>query len=518
LPDPSLEDAGASQQASTLLGHALRRARLIIFWERLWPALAALSTAIGLFLAVSWLGLWLWLPPLGRAVGLLAFVALIAASLIPFVFLRMPDSAEGLRRLDRSSGLRHRPATAISDELAVTASDPVSLALWRAHVERALRTAARLRVGWPAPRLVARDPLAMRALIAVLLVATFVAAGDERGKRLAAAFDWRGVVAPKNFRVDAWVTPPSYTGRPPVILPGLRPGEPVPGAAAAISVPAGSILVIRGTGDVQFDVAVKGGIAQAPAEARPQAASGADERRFTVNEAGSATVQGVGRDVTWAFTAVPDRAPTIALAKDPEPQARGGLLLAYKLEDDYGITEAQAVFTRKSRLDGAQSRALFGAPDFTLVLPQARTRNGVGQTTKDLTEHPWAGTEVNLTLVAKDEAGNEGRSDAHAFRLPQRVFTKPVARALIEQRRNLALDADAKATVMLALDALSIAPERFTPEKPIYLGLRSIYWNLNNANTDDALRDVVARLWSMALAIEDGNLSDVEQALRAAQE
>ena len=36
--------------------------------------------------------------------------------------------------------------------------------------------------------------------------------------RVAAAFDWNGVLAPANVRVDAWVTPPVYTGKPPIIL------------------------------------------------------------------------------------------------------------------------------------------------------------------------------------------------------------------------------------------------------------------------------------------------------------
>ena len=36
--------------------------------------------------------------------------------------------------------------------------------------------------------------------------------------RVAAAFDWNGVLAPANVRVDAWVTPPLYTGKPPIIL------------------------------------------------------------------------------------------------------------------------------------------------------------------------------------------------------------------------------------------------------------------------------------------------------------
>src|SRR5581483_4573697 len=168
--------------------------------------------------------------------------------------------------------------------------------------------------------------------------------------------------------------------------------------------------------------------------------------------------------------------------------------------------------------DGKPARPLYGAPDLPLVLPHARARSGTAQTIKDLTEHPWAGVDVNMTLTVRDEAGNEGRSSPHEMRLPERPFVKPLARALIEQRRILALDANAKDSVLLALDALSIAPERFTPEVPIYLGLRSIYWQLTHANNDDALRDVVTRLWAMAVTIEDGNVSEAEQALRAAQD
>jgi uncharacterized protein (TIGR02302 family) len=161
---------------------------------------------------------------------------------------------------------------------------------------------------------------------------------------------------------------------------------------------------------------------------------------------------------------------------------------------------------------------LFGVPDFALTLPQARTRIGAAQTTRDLTEHAWAGAEVTMTLVARDEAGNEGRSEPHELQLPQRIFVKPVARALIEQRRILALDTNTQPLVLAALDALTIAPERFTPEASIYLGLRSIYYDLDHAKTDDALREVVARMWDMALQIEDGNVSQAEQALRQAQD
>ena len=505
--------------ARSQLAGALRRARWTIFWERLWPALATLATVIGLFLTVSWLGLWLWLPPLGRAAGMVVFALLALAALVPFARLRIPAAADALSRLDRRSGLRHRPATTIADELVVTPQDPYSLALWRAHVERTLAAARAFKAGWPSPRIAARDPYALRGLVLVAVIATFIAAGGEHWKRVAAAFDWQGVVLPANFRVDAWVTPPGYTGKPPVILAGIHPGEParqMSETGEVVSVPAGSALIVRATGKLNLEVSSTGGVT--PDQEDVHAAASAQEYRFKIAGTGTATLRGAGDDLTWAFNAIPDKPPTIALAKDPEQQNRGSVLLSYRLEDDYGVTEAQATFVRKGGTTDGAARPLYGPPDFALVLPQARTKSGVGQTIKDLTDHPWAGAEVVMTLVARDEGGNEGRSEPFTFRLPERVFAKPLARALVEQRRNLALDAGARPLVTTALDALAMAPEKFTPDAGIYLGLRSIFWSLVRAKTDDDLRDVAARLWQMAVGIEDGDVSDAQAGLRNAEE
>ena len=507
----------AAEPAAVRLEGALARAKWAIFWERLWPALASIATAVGFFLAASWLGVWLWLPPMGRAIALFGFVVLTAAATAPLFFVRLPSRHDRLRRLDSVSGLAHRPATAIADDLATPDSDAWSKALWRAHVEQALAKVRDLKAGLPTPRLMVRDPFALRALVLILAVATFFAAGGERGRRIAAAFDWQGVVMPPNFRLDAWVSPPSYTAKPPVILPGVRPGEPAPVEAAAVSVPAGSVLIIRASGQAQLDVAVGGGLKEVAGDQRPQAPAGSEERRYVITDRGTATLRGIGNDdIVWAFNSIPDRPPTISLAKDPEPQARGALALSYRLEDDYGVAEAKATFALKGQANGP--RPLFGPPDFPLALPQSRTRNGVGQTTKDLTEHPWAGAKVDMTLTAKDDAGNEGHSEPFELTLPQRAFFKPLARALIEQRRDLALDAEARDRVLIALDALTIAPEKFTPEVPVFLGLRTIYWNLASARSDDDLRGVVKRLWDMATQLEDGNVSDAEARLRQAQD
>jgi len=527
---PDYTALSSQREADRLLTRGVARARLSLLWEQAWPPLAAFLTVCGLFLALSWLGLWLWLPPLARATGVAIFGLLALAALSPLIFVRIPTLADGLQRLDRRSGLPHRPAVAMTDRLAASSSDPLTQALWRAHVERALAAARKLRAGWPMPKLSARDPVAIRALVLLACVATFFAAGGDRDRRVAAAFNWYGAVTPPNYRIDAWVAPPPYTQRPPVILPGLRPGEPAR-AAQPVTVPANSILVIRVSGASGLNVTANGGVkvedkGEAQAQSQP-AAAGTEEFRYLIAEQGEVTLRGIGDPVTWTFVAVPDRAPKIALTKDPEPQARGSLMLNYRVEDDYGVVDARALFALKpQKFDSfgvkpggfKPARPLFDAPDMPLTLPQARTRSGVGQTLRDLSGHPWAGADVLLTLRAMDEGGNEGRSEPFDMRLPERLFTKPMARALIEQRRTLALDAEAKPHVLTALDALAMAPEVFKIEASVYLGLRSIYWQLTRAKSDDSLREVVARLWDMATKIEDGNISDVEAALRAAQE
>jgi uncharacterized protein (TIGR02302 family) len=519
-PDPSEPGPTPDAVSRLKLAQALQRARYAIAWERSWPYLARLLTVIGLFLVVSWAGLWLAVPFLARAVGLGLFVLAALGALFPLVRFRWPSREEGLSRLDRGSGIRHRPATALTDTLAT--QDPVAQALWQAQRERTLASIKRIRAGLPSPRLAIHDPWALRALVAMMMLATYVAAGDERALRTEAAFDWNGVLSPANIRVDAWVTPPVYTGKPPVILSAANKEGALP-AAGPLPVPAGSTLIVRSSGGT-LDVLAGGGVTEV--QPTGEAPKGTNERHFTIAGDGTVHVRAPSGQPQWRFTAIPDRAPTITLARDPERQAHGSLQMSYKIEDDYGVTEAQAHFVARpgeaakgmTENASATPRPLFSPPQFPLVLPNARTRNGVGQTVKDLSEDPYAGADVTLTLTAKDEAGNEGKSEPFKMRLPERLFTKPLARALIEQRRILALDANQNAQVYAALDALMIAPELFTPEAGQYLGLYSVARQLEAAHTDDALREVVASLWALAVTIEDGDITDVDKALRAAQD
>src|SRR3712207_2490482 len=119
-----------------------------------------------------------------------------------------------------------------------------------------------------------------------------------------------------------------------------------------------------------------------------------------------------------------------------------------------------------------------------------RSRAGKGTARADarIEDHPFAGLEVTADAVVTDAAGQEGRpSDDGAMTLPSRPFRNPIARALVEQRRNLALDARNRYQVADALDAMMIAPERFVQDASIYLGLKIGHSRLLAARDDESL-------------------------------
>ena len=195
------------------------------------------------------------------------------------------------------------------------------------------------------------------------------------------------------------------------------------------------------------------------------------------------------------------------------------MTLKYSVADDYGVTGAEARFA-KPVLPGGHpvTRSLVDPPHIPLLLPPAPDLGGEAETTADLSEHPWAGARVEMTLTARDEGGNEGSSDPVEITLPQKPFVKPLARALAEQRRNLVLAPEDKARVANALDALMIAPEMFDTGAGVYLGLRVAFDRLNAAHGDSDLVEVADYLWQMALRIENGDLSEAERDLRAAEQ
>ncbi|GJD39281.1 MULTISPECIES: TIGR02302 family protein [Methylobacterium] len=511
--------SGASQMttpkppaARSRLDRLVSRSQAAGLWERAWPLLWRGLAVILAFLAVSWLGLWLDLPPIWRISGLSAFAVALLAALVPLIRLSRPSRRDALARLDRdaaagNSSLSHNPASAIEDTLAVGTTDPATQALWALHQRRAAEAVARLNVGLPRPGMPRRDPFALRAGLVVAAVASLFVAGPEWRQRIGSAFDWHEAAGPApSFRVDAWIDPPLYTRLPPLVVT-------MNGTEQRLRAPVNATLIVRIAGQGDVVLTPNAGFKPMPGkEARPDLR----EDRFQLVGGTADLVIAAGSAPTQHLIVetIPDLAPEVRRIGGLEVNARGTFNLTYRAKDDYGIGSADGII---EPLAGA--RSLVPVPKMPLALPSDVSGDTDTKTLVDLTDNPWSGARVRLTLVVKDEAGQEGRTETAEITLPARPFREPLARALAEERRRLVTAPDeSRRRVQTALDALMIAPDQFTPQPSIFLGLRTASRRLKAARTDEALVEVADLLWEMALKIEDGDLSDAEKSLRAAQD
>jgi len=164
------------------------------------------------------------------------------------------------------------------------------------------------------------------------------------------------------------------------------------------------------------------------------------------------------------------------------------------------------------------ARPLIDAPEVDLPLPRFRATEGLAKANRDLTQHPWAGSRVSIQLEVSDDAKQTGSTEAREITLPGRRFSKPLALAIVEQRRVLALDANKQRYVANLLDAVSTAPPEYIDNANATIAMRVAYRRIVDANNDDDLRSALDLLWEIALAVEFGDLSDAERALREAQE
>jgi uncharacterized protein (TIGR02302 family) len=163
------------------------------------------------------------------------------------------------------------------------------------------------------------------------------------------------------------------------------------------------------------------------------------------------------------------------------------------------------------------ARPLYPLPEYRLDLPRRAARDAKGTTSRNLSEHPLSGKRVKITLVARDAAGQEGRSQPVEIILPAKNFFEPLAGAVAEQRQVFALDANQLPHAIALNEALTIRPEETIPNLTHYLLLQSAAARMKLARTDDQMRETADYLWEIALGIEDGNLSLADRRLREAQ-
>lgn len=469
-----------------------------VAWERVWPALWPASGIVALFFAAALFDLFARLPWPVHALILSAVITGVAVLLdIGLQGVRWPSWDDGAKRVERDSRLAHRPISEAGDTIAAGAGDPWAEELWRAHLRNRLAQALKLRVAAPSSGLARRDPRALRFVALLLLVAGFVIAGRSALDRIAAAFLSQGTG--NGATIDAWIDPPAYTSEAPVYL----------GAATQhLSVPVGSIVNLRVHGadhapglSADTDATFTGG-------------NGEYQSTFKIAASSGVRVRSSGRTLgAWDISIIPDDPPSIAFAGTPSATKRGALKIAYVAGDDYGVVSVRAIITPHGR---AHAKPLIVPLPTTSISAKSMKVTAY----QDLTEHPYAGLDVDVVLEAYDALGQKGVSKPMRITLPARTFTDPLARALIELRQDLASgDRVAEDRVTLTLDALTVAPDHFYQGSPgVYLGLRAAYWALKNPHRGEDVAHVEQLLWQIALSLEQGGLLAAADQLRLLQQ
>lgn len=502
-------------------------ARLVLLSEQLLPLLLPVLSVVALYLATSWIGVFRYAPDWIRVALLVVFGVALVATLLPLRRLRWPDTSAADRLLEQRNGLKHQPVAVQEDEPAT--NTPFARALWREHQTRMAEKIAALDAGFPRPDIASHDRMALRAVPALLVAMAFAYSLSPGGGSITDALQPRPTPQATDpaVRIDAWVTPPSYTGRAPIYLTANGTEQ------AAIRVPELSNLTVRVSGGKTVEKVVFRGqngeaqdiaaqeTAKEPTPAVATQAEGtaaanpvpsASTHLMKLEENGALEVNGR----TWKFDVIPDKAPEIAFNGMPKPTVNGALEIGFTAKDDYGVQEARAEIVPID--PDPTATPLYPLPDFRLDIPRRNSRDAKGVTSKNLTEHPLSGKRVRITLVAKDAAGQTGRSPPHEMTLPARPFNEPLAAAVAEERQVFSLDTRKMPEAIALNQALTLRPEETIPNLTNYLLLQSALTRMKLAKGEEALKDTADYLWDIAIGMEDGDLSQAERNLRNTQQ
>ena len=517
----------------------LALSRAALYWERLWPAIWPALGIAALFLGTALLDLLPWLPQWLHGLILLSFAAAFAWGL-RFAFDNLPavDGAAARHRLERDSGLEHRPLQGLDDHLLVGADDRAARRLWQRHKERLASQVRAMRLTAPAPDIARHDQWALRAPLAVILVVGLAAGWGDVGSRLLRSVTPMDGAGPGagDIRISVWITPPSYTRQAPVFLeaggktvsPGTNEtyraetGVVQDTPVKALKVPQGSALLAQITGrsggglfgsETAPDLLL-GGVETSFAPVGGGAGAGSYRVEGSMETTGAqemAIVRGGRTLARWPVVVVADAPPRAEFITKPGRTGRASLKTEFEAADDYGLASITMVVRHP------QGRSVpGGGKEIRLVLPLADPgavlTQGIG--IHDLSAHPWAGIQVIGRIEAKDGRGQIGRSDDLNFLLPQRTFNHPVARALVEQRRVLSENGeDAVGEVLEVLSDLALRPAHFFDDTVVFLSLSIAQARLRHGEDEARIAEVQKLLWDTALRIEDGDFAIAERDL-----
>ena len=525
-------DKTSQPDKSSYVDRKIGQAQVALNLEGLWAKLfwPAMILGVGAVMVIG--GLMPLLPAWPRAILLAAVAMAFLWSLIPFThFMRTGWSSrqQGMRRVEELSGLAHRPVTTFDDKLPEDVTNHVQQVLWQEHRLRQLKSLDNLKAGRPVSRWRDMDPYAIRFLIGLCLVAALLLGSGNARTNLANSFDLNAQAHKPQLALDVWLKPPSYTGKTPFLLTSAAMAERLK-QDPEIHVPENSVLSLRLTGgkapQLSFHQTTDTGGASPEVQGfDPQIKTGEGLFQADVTLTRPATVEVTddGKQLgSWRISLIPDAAPTVEITDMPKGDSSGMLSAKWKVADDYGVT---GVISDIYLADGQDAGIAFtdpgifeyDPPKLPINLRKSNPKEESGESKADVAEHPWAGLMVEMTLKARDAAGHTTESAPRTFRLPERQFTNPLARALIEQRRRLILNPEQSGSVAEMLDAIITYPKGLIERSGTQIAIASVVSHLRSAGDRAEVDTVISDLWQIAVMVEDGVSADAKTALEEAR-
>ncbi|MFK7902852.1 MAG: TIGR02302 family protein [Nitratireductor sp.] len=520
-------------------------------WERLWPLLVWAFMVSCLYAIVSWFGMWRALEDVWRYGFLALFAVLGMISLLPLKSFKAPNKEELIDRIERATNLKDRPITAQIDDLAAAGSEPedaFSKALWTEHKNRMAQRLENLSAGAPRPNANKLDSYALRAILPIIAVVAWSFSFSLNGGALIDGFKKHIDPVAILSRLDAWVTSPAYTGLAPIYVSNNYQLTNQDDASTEAATDTANIasketlkLITASTMNLRYigeeDVGAQFKIGEEVfkidtildtdengTQVKNFSQANLQEHVFEYALEKNGTFQFLANEqviAEWPIEVFQDEVPKIAFLEVPKSSLSSSLEFSYEVEDDFGVISATGQI-RSLAEQKPNARPLVQAPNFDLSLPRRRAKSGSVKANKDLTAHPWAGSQVELQLDASDDLNQKGYSQAFKLQMPARNFSDEMALALIEQRRILAFDANESDYVADLLDAVTQFPVEFDIDQKAYLSMRTAYRMIEdatpNAVGETKLREAMELLWEIALELEFGDLTEAERKLREAQE
>jgi len=507
-------------------------ARSSLLWEHLWPALWPATAIAGLFIGAALLDAFSLLPLWLHVIVVMATAVGFAAALYR-VFIQFPKirAEQARHRLETDSGLDHRPLASLDDDLALGTDDAQSKALWEAHQARMAAQTEHIQLALPKAGLAKRDPWGLRAAVSLVLLAGIIAAGTDSFSRIGNALSpplGSASLAP-SAELSIWITPPAYTGEPPVVLRLSGKDEAnldrkandhtEPGGAEkkpdTIRVPVGSTVLAQMTGGREIPTLQLGAEQIEFGRIEADTYHAETELQAVDNGVSRLTVLQKGRELaSWSLRILKDQRPTVAFTDAPETSQQLRLRLPYEAKDDYRLTGLTASIRRLDGLpmpDGKEEIVL------RMPLPGGDKKEVTGKSNNDLVSHIWAGLPVLVHFLATDELEQTGLSQVEPVVLPERQFSNPVAKEIYEIRKGLSIRQRDRKLAILKLDLVADEPDRFDGHTGVYLGLRIARERLFRDSANATVANVQKMLWDMALRLEEGLAANAGNDLRAAQ-